>query len=140
MRVFPDLGSISRTRIAFQIAVRIGGNESYSKVRIAPMAWARAMKSLATYEIVDVIILPEPNPTQRATRSETDLSTTSATPTYLTSSDDAPPKYSFSARPGAAGAGDVEKSTNVRASSSSQLSTPQPRRSASPFGWLTRHF
>ncbi|OCB85127.1 hypothetical protein A7U60_g7752 [Sanghuangporus baumii] len=141
-RVFPSLADIPRARLAFQVSVRVGSNESLSKVRIAPMAWARAMKSLATYEIIEIVILAEPT-TPRVAQSETDFAVPTASG-YRTGCNDAPPNYSSSARLCDAFIGDAEKSSRAVSSRSedgrllSQPAAPPAKRSPSPFSWLTR--
>ncbi|KAL5504758.1 hypothetical protein ACEPAH_7421 [Sanghuangporus vaninii] len=142
-RVFPSLADTPRSRLAFQVSVRVGSHESLSKVRIAPMAWARAMKSLATYEIIEIVILAEPT-TPRVAQSETDLAVPTASG-YRTGCNDAPPNYSSSAMLGDAFIGDAEKSSRAASSLSeaghlsSQPAAPPAKRSPSPFSWLTRH-
>ena len=88
--MFPQLAEISRSRIGFLVNVRVNG--TLRKVRIAPMAWPRVLQSLATYEIIELAVLPE----LRATCSEIELATSSSVQSCnatLAMSDDAPPKY-----------------------------------------------
>lgn len=68
--VFPQLNGVDRSRIVFSVNVRVRGGqsscpgeESLKKVRIAPMAWLRVIKSLSTYEVLQLSLLPEvPHP------------------------------------------------------------------------------
>ncbi|EJD04530.1 uncharacterized protein FOMMEDRAFT_34406, partial [Fomitiporia mediterranea MF3/22] len=53
---FPRLPNVPRSRIALSVNVRVNG--ILQSVRIAPMAWPRVIRSLATYEIVDISVLP----------------------------------------------------------------------------------
>ncbi|KAL5521761.1 hypothetical protein ACEPAF_2509 [Sanghuangporus sanghuang] len=85
--VFPQLVEISRTRIGFLVNVRVNG--ALRKVRIAPMAWPRVLQSLATYEIIELSILPE----LRASHSETELATSSRNSGATIATEEAPPKY-----------------------------------------------
>jgi len=73
--VFPQLAQLPRERIAFTVNVRVGGTPR--SVRVAPMAWSRVVGSLATYEIVDLCILPQAIPNiSRAAKSDTDVRST----------------------------------------------------------------
>ncbi|KAI5118966.1 hypothetical protein M0805_009377 [Coniferiporia weirii] len=94
-KVFPQLAGIARERIAFSVNVRVGG--ALRAVRIAPMAWERVLKSLATYEIVDLSVLPLAS-SSRAAKSDTCVHNVHSTPDLYASGggsdpDCPPPMY-----------------------------------------------
>ena len=135
--VFPQLRGISRSRIAFSINVRIGQN--LRSVRIASMAWRRVMASLATYEIVDITILPS----TLSSQSESALADESTSKCML--DDIPPPKYNgeaSSSSPSLLGP-DLYSSgvfLGCEKSPSFELSRPlqTKRRGGVFFGWLLR--
>jgi len=149
--VFPKLADVARERIAFSVNVRVGGE--LRSVRIAPMAWSRVLSSLATYEIIDLSVLPYAS-SSRAAKSDTEVHTpTSPTRDNGQSlfvqgassryGDDAPPMYGFSVTE----SDDDESSTDLKDSDKSPnftLLTPvapsMSRRCASALGWLGKHY
>ncbi|EJD08553.1 uncharacterized protein FOMMEDRAFT_151421 [Fomitiporia mediterranea MF3/22] len=84
--VFPQLFAVPRSRIAFAVNVRVNG--ILRPVRIAPMAWPRVRRSLATYEIIDISILPPaPSPVAATNfiKFETELDTSTSDSSSLNS-------------------------------------------------------
>ncbi|KAL5514201.1 hypothetical protein ACEPAG_2289 [Sanghuangporus baumii] len=142
--VFPQLAEISRTRIGFLVNVRVNG--ALRKVRIAPMAWPRVLQSLATYEIIELFIIPE----WRASHSETELATSSQNSGVTIATEDAPPKYGSANMLGAdlrnpfsdsSKFHDSEKSPNFTLETpNAQRLPPSPtvKRCMSAFSWFNR--
>ncbi|THH03104.1 hypothetical protein EW145_g6528 [Phellinidium pouzarii] len=145
MTVFPQLAHVARDRIAFSVNVRVNG--TLRTVRIASMAWERVLKSLSTYEIVDISVLPLPT-ISRAAKSDTDVRTSVTVDELL---DDAPPTYGGPS-PQGEGSGSYRDSSFLGAdlqqnSEKSPLFTLTPPPPASPvmkrctsaLGWFGKH-
>ncbi|KAH8115469.1 hypothetical protein DFH11DRAFT_1743049 [Phellopilus nigrolimitatus] len=138
---FHNLQHVARERIAFSVNVRVGS--MLRTVRIAPMAWGRVLHSLATYEIVDLSILPLAS-TSRAAKSETDIITSAPGIT-----EDAPPQYGYSGSGPGLSFGDSKDSNllgaDLRDSDRSpqallqQPASPVMKRCTSALGWFGKH-
>lgn len=97
--VFPQLVGVARSQIAFSVNVRVNG--ALKTVRIAPMAWSRVLRSLATYEIIDISLLELPLATSsRFAKSESELAASVAS----AGDDMPPPQYASGSGNGMLGA------------------------------------
>ncbi|EJD08445.1 uncharacterized protein FOMMEDRAFT_16806 [Fomitiporia mediterranea MF3/22] len=161
--VFPQLCDVPRSRIAFAVNVRVNG--VLRTVRIAPMAWPRVLRSLATYEIIDISILPcasSPVAATRFTKSETELATSvsasSSQRSFAVATSDEPPKYGNTSGTYGVGYGystlgldlykptlDVNKLKDSEKSPNYTLLVPEPQspspviqRCASAFSWFSK--